>query len=239
MRFLIFCSRVLYYIILPLSLIFLALTIGSWYLTMTRIMARSEIAATQAKAPQETYKDVLTTVLTLSGIAITLAGFGIYRFISQQVNERVSRSVEARFTLAFLLPKVELAYTLWELSNEAESAHLTNLARKCLDSAIQNSQEVHDDTSKFYEEVRRRKTSFDGNIYGGIIMEDIIYRLADAKNNLAYYISKKALQGRTSVSENRLALNLICYLEQNWHKYPRRSNDYRDTIEQVRQRIPS
>jgi hypothetical protein len=143
--------RILYDLILPLALIFLVVAIGSWFLASATV--------TGVKAPPEIFKDVLNTVLAIAAITIALLGIGVYKILSQtlsqQVHKDVSNGVDMRFSLGLVKHRADLGYAFWELFEEAKKMRNTDLANRCLDSALWHTDGSHSEIVKLENEMQQ------------------------------------------------------------------------------------
>jgi len=197
------------YFLLPTALLLLFST-GGW------------AALPLASADQQIFKDVFQTVLALAALSIAAFGFGTYKILSAQIEEKVRRNTDMQYRLTIAYHKASLAFVYWRLYANAEPRSPTS--KIYLDVAI-------DQTRRAYEEHVANADQDDPSVE---------HLVCEIRNNLAFYISERHTNfGSVNPEEQAECLSLVDWLEGRIQKFPQRAYDYRDTIDTVRERLSS
>ena len=80
------------------------------YLLFTQVLSQSAPSGTT-----DQFKDVFQTVLAISAIAITAFGVGVYRLLSQEIEEKVARNTERNVWRANTRQKIDTGLLYWDL----------------------------------------------------------------------------------------------------------------------------
>ena len=219
-------ERILYGYVLPCAVAFLLIAVGIYFVlesipTLLDIVRGTPVAQqSEITASQQVFKDVLQTVLAVAALAIAAFGYGAYKILSSQIEERVRRDTDLQYRLTMAYHKSSLAFIYWRLYENAEPKSQT--AAIYLDVAIDHTRWAFDEhvvnLNQDYPEVERL--------------------ICEIHNNLAYYISEKHVNfGHVSLEERAESLSFADWLEERIGKYPQRSYAYQDTIATVRERF--
>ena len=203
-------------IALPSSIVF-GLGAGS-YLLFTRVLLDNPPATSN-----DSYKDVLQTVLAIAAIAVAAFGLGAYRLLSQQIEEKVARNAERRLIIANAIHKIDLGLLFWHFSKRSTD-NADRLAY--LEEAIAITRDAYD------------------NEVAGVSDEDreMGKLVIQIRNNWAYYIYERDIatspQG-VGQEERKRALAFADYLDARKAAYSDMTGDLLDTVDKVRGRFGS
>ncbi len=218
--------RFLYGYLIPFAAAFLLLAVGMYFVlesipTLFDIVrGTASVQQPDVVTYQQEFKDVLQTVLAIAALAIAAFGYGTYKILSSQIEERVRRNMDSQYRLTMAYHRTSFAFVFWRLYEDAEKQSTT--AKVYLDVAIDHTRRA------FYDHV------VDLN-HDDPKVEQLI---CEIRNNLAYYISEKQRWfGPIAPEERAECLGFVDWLEGRVNGYPQRAHDYRDTIDTVRRRF--
>ena len=169
------------------------------------------------------FKDALQTILALAAIAMGAFGLGVYKLLSQQVEERVARSTERRLRIANAIHKIDLGLVYWNFY--LRSTALAKPDRvSYLDEAIKVTKEVY------------------GMELAGMSLEDreVETLLLQMRNNWVYYIYEKDVAScpeGVEESEKQMALLFADFIDERKVNYTNFLDDFNETISKVRSRF--
>ena len=220
--------RLLYDLLIPAAIVFAIVAIGVFYVYRTpgSIAAVEALPASELKVAtsQEIYKDVLQTVLVVAGLVIAVAGVGIYRFLSQQVEARVARGTGQELRIAEAIHKIDLGLVYWNFYQR--STYLAKPDRlSYLDEAISVTQVAYEHEIAGLNEKDRE--------VGRLMLQ--------LRNNWAYYIYEKDVAvgpGGVGEDERKRALSFVDYVAKHLERYPDMASEMNDTVDKVRSRFP-
>ncbi len=219
-------ARILYGYLIPFAVAFLLVAVGMYFVLesvpLLLDIGRGETVAQQPEiaADQQVFKDVLQTVLAVAALAIAAFGYGTYKILSSQIEERVRRNMDSQYRLTMAYHRTSYAFVFWRLYEDAEKQSTT--ANVYLDVAIDHTRRALDDHA------------IDMNQDD----PEVEQLICEIRNNLAYYISEKhRCFGPIAPEERAECLGFVDWLEGRVNRYPQRSLDYRDTIDTVRRRF--
>ena len=224
-------ERFLYGYLIPFAMAFALLAIGIYFVleTLPTLLdiARGGAATVQQPeivASQQVFKDVLQTVLAVAALSIAAFGYGTYRILSSQIEERVRKGIEGRYQTPLAHHRAELGYMNWMLyeNSKQDSKIDKEIAKGYLDEAIRHTRIAFDEHALDLDEKDRT-----------------IERLVcDIRNNWAYYASEKHIEfGGISDHEQAQFLSFANWLEARSDNHSDNASDYRDTIDTVRERF--
>ena len=220
-------ERFLYGYLIPFAMAFVLLAVGIYFVlesipTLLDI-ARGGAATVQQPeivASQQVFKDVLQTVLAIAALSIAAFGYGTYKILSSQIEERVIVNTETRYQTSLAHHRTALGYMNWMLYENSKQD--SKIAEDYLDEAIRHTRIAFDEHALNLDEKERK-----------------IERLVcDIRNNWAYYASEKHIEfGGIPDHEQAQSMSFVDWLEARIDNHPDNASDYRDTIDTVRERF--
>ena len=221
-------DRFLYGYLIPVAVAFLLLAVGMYFViesipTLFDIVRGSPIVQQPETAvDRQIFKDVLQTVLAVAALAIAAFGYGTYKILSAQIEEKVWKDTERRYQLTTAYHRVSLAYVYWLLYQTADER--TESARIYLNAAINHTRRTYND---HVSGSNRRDAEF----------ETLACQIV---NNLAYYVSEEHHKfGSVERRKRAECLSFMDWLEERINNHPAYAHDYLDTVETVRKRFSS
>ena len=217
-------ERMLYGYVIPFAMAFLLLAVGIYFVleSLPTLLDISRGALTvqqsETEASQLVFKDVLQTVLALAAVAIAAFGYGTYRILSSQIEERVQKGIEARYQKSLAYHRAALGYMNWILYKNAE--HRSGIAKTYLDESIRHTRVAYDENAVNLD---ARETEYE-------------HLICQIRNNLAFFMSEKHKEfGPLSELEKAECLSFVNWLEARIDNHPTDAHEYRDTIDTVRE----
>ena len=219
-------ERVLYGYAIPFGVAFLLAAAGMYFVleslpTLFGIVRGAPITQQpEIAANQQVFKDVLQTVLAIAALSIAAFGYGTYKILSAQIEDRVRKRTDARYQMSQAHQRTALGYMNWMLYENSKQD--SKIAKGYLDEAIRHTRIAFKDHVVELDEKDHK-------------VERLI---CDIRNNLAYYASEKHSEfGGLSQSEQGQFLSFIDWIEERINNHPENASDYRDTINTVRKRF--
>ena len=183
-------------------------------------IGRGETIAQQPEiaADRQVFKDVLQTVLAIAALAIAAFGYGTYKILSSQIEDKVIANTESRYQKSLAYQRVSLAYAYWLLY---ENSDHQETAEVYLNKAIEHTRRAYD------EQVVRLNAN----------TPEVERLICQIRNNLAYYVSEKHMKfGPVDSATQAESLSFVKWLESRVEDYPSDTAIYLHTIETVRER---
>lgn len=219
-------DRFLYGYLIPFAVAVLLVAVGVYFvlesvpLLLDMMSGAPVVLQPETAADQQVFKDVLQTVLAIAALAIAAFGYGTYKILSSQIEERVRRNTDIQYRLTMAYHRTSFAFVFWRLYEDAEKQSTT--ANVYLDVAIDHTRRALDD-----HVVDMNQDD-----------PEVEQLICEIRNNLAYYISEKHRYfGHIAPEERAECLGFVDWLEGRVNRYPQRALDYRDTIDTVRRRF--
>ena len=219
-------ERFIYGYAIPFGVAFLLAAVGMYFVleslpTLFGVVRGAPITQQpEIAANQQVFKDVLQTALAIAALSIAAFGYGTYKILSSQIEERVRKNTDMQYRLTMAYHRASFAFVFWRLYESAERQSPT--AKVYLDVAI-------DYTRRAYDEHVADMNQDDSKV------EQLI---CEIRNNLAYYISAKHADfGPVGMEERGECLIYLDWLESRIGNYPQRAHAYRDTIATVKKRL--
>ena len=219
-------DRFLYGYLIPVAVAFLLLAVGVYFalesVPLLLDIARGETVVQQPEIAvgQQLFKDVLQTVLAVAALAIAAFGYGTYKILSSQIEEKVWKDTERRYQLTTAYHRVSLAYVYWLLYQTTDER--TESARIYLNAAINHTRRTYND---HVSGSNRHDAEF----------ETLACQIV---NNLAYYVSEEHHKfGSVELRKRAECLSFVAWLEERINNHPAYAHDYLDTVETVRRRF--
>ena len=222
--------RVLYDVVIPLCVGFALVAVGMYFVLQSVPLVQGAVIMTSSGQQVEVvtnhqiFRDVLQTVLAVAALGLAAFGYGAYKLLSSQIEERVRNQTEARYQTTMAYHRVALGYVYWMLYKDPKTQCKTQceIAEIYLDKAIAHTR------SAYFEHV----VSLDAKERN---VEELICTI---RNNWAYYVSEKHERfGTVETSERAECLSFVQWLESKIANHPSQAYDYHDTICTVRDRF--
>lgn len=219
-------DRFLYSYLLPLAAAFLLVAIGIYFfvesvpLLLDIVRGAPVVQQPEIATNQQAFKDVLQTVLAVAALAIAAFGYGTYKILSSQIEDRIITNTEARYQKSLGYQRASLGYANWILYKNSKEQ--PESAKSYLEEAIRHTRIA------FYEnavKLNAQETEYE-------------HMVCQIRNNLAFFMSEKHIKcGPLSDDEMAECISLANWLEVRIDNHPPMSRQYRDTIENVRKRL--
>ena len=219
-------NRFLYGCLMPLAVAFLLVAVGLHFvaesvpLLLDIMRGAPAVQQPEIAADQQVFKDVLQTVLAVAALAIAAFGYGTYKILSSQIEDKVIASTESRYQKSLGYQRAALGYANWILYKN--SIKQPKSARSYLDEAIRHTRIA------FYENAAKLNSE----------ETEYEHMVCQIRNNLAFFMSEKHIKfGPLNDAESAECMSLANWLEIRIDSHPPMSSDYRDTIDHVRRRL--
>ena len=202
-----------------LSALVFALGIGCYWLFTIVVI---DIPPAQGQVLfKDLFKDVLQTVLAIAAIGIAAFGaafgFGIYKLLSRQIEEKVVQTNEKNLNITFARLKIDTGLLYWNLYRLSQGQQ--KLGRLgFLEKAIEETKEAYE----------RAITTLDDR---ELRVERI---MMSVKNNWAFYIYEQDSNfGPVASADKEIALECLRYINARKTKFSDITVQTLDTIEKV------
>ena len=196
-----------------LTILLLVLVIGSYIYTFIA-------PPYQIEDQYEVFKDLLTVILTIAGIAIGTVGYVIYRHVSERIESRMSKNAEviesgmrkkseASLDLGVALTLCLTSYTFWQSYENTKQYFY-------LEGAIALTETAYERMS--YLDVREPKN------------ESL---MCEIMNNLGYYLAE-----RKKGEDKEFAIVCANYIKDKMGKYPDQRGNWKNTYDFIFRQYP-
>ena len=225
-------ERFLYVYVIPWAVAFLLLAVGMYFVlesipTLLDITNRASEVRQQDTAPgQQVFKDVLQTVLAIAALAIAAFGYGTYKILSTQIEEKVRKNTEGRYHMSLAHQRTELGYMNWMLFKNSKEG--SEIAKGYIDGAIRHTRIAFEEHAVELDDKEHEAERL----------------ICDIRNNWAYYVSEKHYMSERydgfvgiSLREQDQFLSFVDWIEERINDHPENATEYRDTIDTVRKRF--
>ena len=218
--------RIFYDVIIPLSVVFVLVAIGIFFMLQSTPLVQGVLINTptgqqvEVATNHQIFKDVLQTVLAVAALGIAVFGYGVYRILSWRTEEKVRVRIESRYQMSQAHERTSLGLMNWMLYRN--SSLNPEVSEAYLDEAIRFTRIAFTVHATELDERDRR-------------VERLI---CDIRNNWAYYASEKHIVFRpVSSSDQAQFLSFVDWIEERLNKHPENAKEYQDTIDTVRNRF--
>ena len=216
--------RLLYDLIVPLSVGFVLVAIGMYFVLLSVPLVQGTVMMTpsgqqlEVVTDHQIFRDVLQTVLAVAAIGITAFGVGAYRLLSSQIGNKVRKRIEARYLKSLAYHRAALGYMNWILYENSKPQ--PDIAKIYLDEAIRHTRVAYDENAVNLD---ARETEYE-------------HLICQVRNNLAFFISEKHIEfGPLDATVKAECLSFANWLEARIDNHPTDAHEYRDTIDTVMQ----
>lgn len=218
--------RFLYDLIVPLSIGFVLVAVGTYFVLQSVPLVQGAVIMTpsgqqvEVVTDHQIFRDVLQFVLAIAAIGLAAFGYGAYKILSSQIEDKVIDNAETRYQKSLAYQRVSFAYLYWLLYENSKDQPKT--AEMFLNKAIEH-------TRRAYEE---QVVHLNSNA------PEVERLICQIRNNLAYYVSERHINiGPVESSTQAESLSFVKWLESRIEYYPSETHIFRHTIDTVRERF--
>lgn len=189
--------------------------------------------------------DLILVIMALTGTI----GYGVYRWISAGVEDRVTKAIKEGET--FTRADVETSLGLWYFEQyQAESKRKEKFAEireklNKIQSGLKSEERsktkhnpINNDPMDYLERaIERTMTALE--VMKRLDKKKYEEFICICKNNLAYYLAERQKHGRAEEGDEELAKSYADYIRKRIGKYPHNRKEWSDTCDSVDQQFPN